>query len=284
MKSYTKKYILLCIIFFYVFFSYLFFSYSIYANTYKNPIKQIAKRYLYEGDKLYYKHRYEEALNKYKKAKSLLITNQIYDLYLLIKITKRIEKTAIKIKTKKTPTKKVIEKKEIERRILVSKKKPKRINIRYLPIESDFSVGYFRGKKIVLKDNKTNLIWEYYGSHKKLVYKKATEYCKNLKKANFSWRLPSIYELIGLYTGEISYDIKLLWAYVRDYVKTIFRYHKEIKKAFGRKDWDFSVWSNTPASTDENSHWIMGFEDGGTYFEDNSKRHYVICIASFNKQ
>ena len=140
-------------------------------------------------------------------------------------------------------------------------------------------VLYFQKIKYILKDDKTKFKCEYYGSKNRLSFYEANNYCNNLIKANFRWRLPTIYELISLYTGELLKDIKILWAYVRDYVKVIYRFHKDIKKAFGRDIWDFSVWSNTIADKKNLSHWIMGFGDGGTYFEKDEKKHYAICIA-----
>jgi predicted ribonuclease toxin of YeeF-YezG toxin-antitoxin module len=118
--------------------------------------------------------------------------------------------------------------------------------------------------KGILYDKKSGLFWQDQkansDTNKKLTYKKAIEYCENLKLGGYRWRLPTIDELKSI----VDYK----------------REDKAIKKGFkyvsvGKYDW---YWSSSQDVSDKKYAWVVDFYYGDDGFGHKSDSGFVRCV------
>ena len=101
-------------------------------------------------------------------------------------------------------------------------------------------------------DPKTGLIWEKFGSKKKMSWKKALEYAKTLGSG---WRLPTIQELI-----------------------TLINFSKNNPACKISGTYSSYYWSSTAYVGYTGYAWYIHFSYGDMSYGDKNKNYYIRCV------
>jgi serine/threonine-protein kinase len=127
---------------------------------------------------------------------------------------------------------------------------------------------------LVWQDLDTGLIWQKKVDDKKYTWEEAFEYTKKLNSQKFGgyddWRLPSVDELVTLFTKEKNTNSKGHSYHIKEeLLKTI------------PEDY-FWVWSNTEVENYTPAAWFVSFYDGHAYDYGKSNKVDVLCVADSN--
>ena len=102
-------------------------------------------------------------------------------------------------------------------------------------------------------------------------YDEAVEYCKNLNFAGFDdWRLPTINELLS-----ITDDTRFEPAINKAFKNVAYKTNDKGEKNYG---W---YWSSTKSADDSSNAWVVGFWDGGSFWNGVSFRGFVRCVRDY---
>lgn len=104
-----------------------------------------------------------------------------------------------------------------------------------------------------------------------MTYDEAVKYCYDLNFAGFDdWRLPTINELLS-----ITDDTRFEPAINKAFKNVAYKTNDKGEKNYG---W---YWSSTKSADDSSNAWVVGFWDGGSFWNDVSFRGFVRCVRDY---
>jgi len=155
--------------------------------------------------------------------------------------------------------------------------------------ESGITAGFSRDDRLkVVKDDIYRLMWQdqkFMDSsatvfslsamsdkyNNPMTYAEAVEYCKNLTFAYYDdWRLPTANELLS-----ITDDTRFAPAINKAFKNVAYETNDKGEKNYG---W---YWSSTKSADDSSNAWVVGFWDGGSFWNDVSFRGFVRCVRDY---
>ena len=122
----------------------------------------------------------------------------------------------------------------------------------------------FKGRKSVILDRATGLMWEKVGSLKELDYAGAENYCARLKLEHDDWRLPTVEELLSLMEPKMQENDL--------YLNPMF-------DTQGANEENFWYWSSDKKPS-AGPAWVVNFSSSKVEAYNVRPPHYVRCVRS----